>query len=84
VKDGVRKALRDRQLALTEPVHAIREYRTIAESKPLTLHGSDYAFRFSDAVRGYCRERVHFHRQVWVWIAGRVPESGNDAWRSRY
>jgi hypothetical protein len=43
VKDGVRKALRDRQLALTELVHAIRGYRTIAESKPLTLQGSEYA-----------------------------------------
>jgi hypothetical protein len=43
VKDGVRKALRDRQLALTELVHAIRECRTIAKSKPLTLQGSDYA-----------------------------------------
>ena len=43
VKDGVRKALRDRQLALAELVHAIREYRKIAESKPLTLKGSDYA-----------------------------------------
>ena len=43
VKDGVKKALRDRQLALTELVHAIREYRKIAESKPLTLQGGDYA-----------------------------------------
>ena len=43
VKDGMRKALRDRQLALTELVHAIREYRNIAESKPLTLQGSEYA-----------------------------------------
>jgi hypothetical protein len=43
VKDGVRKALRDRQLALTELVHAIREYRTIADSKPLTLQGANYA-----------------------------------------
>ena len=43
IKDGVRKALRDRQLALAELVHAIRQYRTIAESKPLTLQGSDYA-----------------------------------------
>jgi hypothetical protein len=42
VKDGVRKALRDRQLALTELVHAIREYRKIAESKPLTLQGAEY------------------------------------------
>ena len=43
VKDGVRKALRDRQFALAELVHAIREYRKIADSKPLTLQGSDYA-----------------------------------------
>ena len=31
VKDGVRKAVRDRQLALTELVHAIREYRKLAD-----------------------------------------------------
>ena len=43
VKDGVRKAIRDRRVALGELVHAIREYRKIAESKPLTLQGSDYA-----------------------------------------
>jgi hypothetical protein len=43
IKDGVRKAVRDRQLALTELVHAIRQYRMIAESKPLTPQGSDYA-----------------------------------------
>jgi hypothetical protein len=43
VKDGVKKALRDRQLAFTELVHAIREYRKIAESKPLTLQEGDYA-----------------------------------------
>jgi|ERR1700722_6451528 len=41
-KDGVREALRDRQLALTELVHAIRKFRTIADSKPLTLQGADY------------------------------------------
>jgi hypothetical protein len=43
VKDGVKKALRDRQLALAELVHAIQHYRKIADSKPLTLQGSDYA-----------------------------------------
>ena len=43
VKDGVRKTLRDRQLALTELVHAIREFRTIADSKPITFQGSEYA-----------------------------------------
>jgi hypothetical protein len=42
VKDGVRKALLDRQIALAELVHAVREYRRIAESKPLTLQGSEY------------------------------------------
>jgi hypothetical protein len=39
VKDGVKKALRDRQLALAELVHAIREYRKIADIKPLTFAG---------------------------------------------
>jgi len=43
VKDGVRKALMDRQLVLGDLVHAIREYRKIAEKQPLTLQGSDYA-----------------------------------------
>jgi hypothetical protein len=43
VKDGVRKALRDRQLALTELVHAIREYRAVADSKPLSFQGLEYA-----------------------------------------
>jgi hypothetical protein len=33
----------NRQLALAELFHAIREYRKIADSKPLTLQGSDYA-----------------------------------------
>src|ERR1700680_1100824 len=35
VKDGVKKALRDRQLALAELVRAIQHYQKIAESKPL-------------------------------------------------
>ena len=39
----LRKALRDRQLALAELVHAIREHRKIADSMPLTLQGGDYA-----------------------------------------
>jgi hypothetical protein len=42
VKDGVRKALNDRQSALTDLIHAIREYRKAGE-QPLTLRGSDYA-----------------------------------------
>src|ERR1700719_208434 len=41
VKDGVRKALRERQAALSDLVHAIREYRRLADSQPLTLQGSE-------------------------------------------
>jgi hypothetical protein len=37
VKDGVRGAVLDRQNALTDLVHAIREYRRLADSTPLTL-----------------------------------------------
>jgi hypothetical protein len=43
VKDGVRKALRERQTALSDLVNALREYRALAEKQPLTLQGSDYA-----------------------------------------
>jgi hypothetical protein len=43
VKDGVKKALRDRQDALGELVDAIRLYRKLGDSKPLTLQGNDYA-----------------------------------------
>jgi hypothetical protein len=43
VKDGVRKAVSDRQNALADLVHAIREYRNLADSTPLTLQGADYA-----------------------------------------
>jgi hypothetical protein len=48
VKDGVRKALRERQAALADLVHAIREYRRLAEAKPLTLQGADYAHAIQD------------------------------------
>jgi hypothetical protein len=37
VKDGVRKAVSDRQNALTDLVHAIQKYRKLADSTPLTL-----------------------------------------------
>jgi hypothetical protein len=38
-KDGVRKAIRDRQNALHELLNAINQYRKVSESKPLTLQG---------------------------------------------
>jgi hypothetical protein len=43
IKDGVRKAISDRQNALHELLNAINRYRKLSESKPLTLQGSDYA-----------------------------------------
>jgi hypothetical protein len=43
VKDGIKKALRDRQDALGELVDAVRMYRKVADGKPLTLQGKDYA-----------------------------------------
>jgi hypothetical protein len=42
VKDGVRKAVKDRQLALEELVKAIAEFRKFSD-QPLTLRGGDYA-----------------------------------------
>jgi hypothetical protein len=42
VKDGVRKIVKERQLALHDLVHAIHEFRTFTD-QPLTLRGTDYA-----------------------------------------
>lgn len=43
VKDGVRRAITDQKTALADLVDAIRQYRKLADQKPLTLQGSDYA-----------------------------------------
>jgi hypothetical protein len=42
VKDGIRTVVTDRQLALGEPVKAIREFRMFTD-QPLILRGSDCA-----------------------------------------
>src|SRR5208283_151911 len=42
VKDGVRKAVKDRQTALDGLVKAVLEFRKFTD-EPLTLRGSDYA-----------------------------------------
>ena len=42
VKDGIRKALQERQKVLGDLVQAIREYRKLSD-QPLTLRGSEYA-----------------------------------------
>jgi hypothetical protein len=43
VKDGLKKVIQDRQDALHDLVHAIHEYRKLADQTPLTLRGADYA-----------------------------------------
>jgi hypothetical protein len=43
VKDGVRKVVKDRQVALDGLVKAIREFRKFTD-EPLTLRGSEYAY----------------------------------------
>jgi len=43
VKDVVLKAIQNRQIALSNLVHAVQEYRQLADSKPLTLQGRDFA-----------------------------------------
>ena len=42
MQDGVRKAVKDRQIALDVLLKAIREFRKHTD-EPLTLRGSDYA-----------------------------------------
>ena len=42
MQDGVRKAVKDRQIALDMLLKAIREFRKHTD-EPLTLRGSDYA-----------------------------------------
>jgi hypothetical protein len=42
VKDGVRKVVKERQIALDDLVKAVREFRNYTD-QPLTLRGSDYA-----------------------------------------
>jgi hypothetical protein len=42
VQDGVRRVVKDRQLALGELLKPIREFRKFID-EPLTLPGSDYA-----------------------------------------
>ena len=43
VKDGMKKALSERQNALNELLAAVRLYRKLADQTPLTLREGDYA-----------------------------------------
>jgi hypothetical protein len=66
IKDGVRKAIKDRQNALHELLNAINQYRKLSESKPLTLQGSDYAhavLELNKAVEGFAVAVKRFPRR---------------------
>jgi hypothetical protein len=56
VKDGVRKAIRDRQSVLSDLVNGIGVFRNLAEATPLTLHGSDYAHAVHELNKAIDRE----------------------------
>ena len=60
VKDAVRKALKDRQIALTNLIQAIREYRKLAD-KPLTLQGSEYAHALLELNKAIDRSEGFLH-----------------------
>ena len=58
----MRKAIRDGQVALADLVHAIREYRKLGESKPVTLEGADYAEAAQELNRAIARADSHLTR----------------------
>ena len=60
VKDGVRKALKDRQIALASLIDAVREYRRLAEATPLTLQGKSYAQAVVELKKAIDRAEAHF------------------------
>src|ERR1700758_5544359 len=51
VKDGVRKTVKDRQLALDSLLKAIQEFRKFTD-QPLTLRGGDYAHAVQELEQG--------------------------------
>jgi hypothetical protein len=67
LKDGVRMAIMDRKTALTELVHEIKEYRRLAEQKPLTLQGSDYAHVVQELKRRLIAQKGCCDRE-WVLV----------------
>ena len=73
IKDGVRKAILDRQNALHELLTAINRYRRLSESTPVTLQGADYAHAIPElkkaiGLSGFARTSIlkfdasHLHR----------------------
>jgi hypothetical protein len=61
----------DRQLALIELVHAIRQYRTIADSKPITLQGSEYAEAVQELNKAISLPASVSDREELAWVARR-------------
>jgi dsDNA-specific endonuclease/ATPase MutS2 len=58
VKDGVRKTVQDRQIALDSLLKAIREFRKYTD-QPLTLRGSDYAHAVQELNKAIDRADGH-------------------------
>jgi hypothetical protein len=74
IDDGVWNAIRDRQNALLELVHAIHEYRKLSESKPLTLQGIRLCTRGSGTdFLGLRRFGIGFSQFPVTRCAGRNP-----------
>jgi hypothetical protein len=57
VKDGVRKIVQDRQIALDMLLKAIREFRKYTD-EPLTLRGSDYSHAVQELNKAIDRARA--------------------------
>ena len=79
VKDGVRKAIQDRQIVLADLVHAFREYRRLAESAPLTLQGSDHAHAVHEMNKVI--DRAAARRRKRSESVGLLPTHSFPAWR---
>src|SRR6478736_6484659 len=79
VKDGVRKAIQDRQIVLADLVHAFREYRRLAESAPLTLQGSDHAHAVHEM--NEVIDRAAARRRKRSESVGLLPTHSFPAWR---
>jgi hypothetical protein len=60
VKEGVRKIVNDRQVALQNLVHAINEFRKFTD-QPLTLRGSDYAHAIQELNKAIDRANDLLH-----------------------
>jgi hypothetical protein len=60
VKEGMRKIVNDRRLALQNLVHAIYEFRKFT-NQPVTLRGSDYGYAVQELNKAVDRANDPLH-----------------------